>query len=237
MTTAPAELTLLDVLDVVDQALASVARNLPAHVSRDDLASAGRLALVEVFPKARGDVRACCYVRVRGAMLDELRRQDPVGRGARARLRVLASARASLATALGREPSNLELAGRLGWTAGRVGQVERDGAGPVSLDAADEGGVSVLDSVVDENAARPGDEAEAGDLRSALVAALARLTPGQAAAVRTYFLEDGTLDDIGARLGVSRERARQLRDAGVRRLREDFAVLSVWNGVIGARPA
>jgi RNA polymerase sigma factor FliA len=232
MTTAPAELTLVDVLDVVDQALASVARQLPAHVSRDDLASAGRLALVESFAKASGDVRAYCYVRVRGAMFDELRRQDPVSRGARARARTLAATRAALAAESGREPTTVEIAAKLGWSVFRVGQVETEGAGLVSLDFASEDGRSVVETVVDETAARPGDEAEAGDLRSALVAALARLTPGQAMAVRIYFLDDGTLDDIAAQLGVSRERARQLRDAGIRRLREDFAVLAVWQGIL-----
>ncbi len=234
MTSAPAELTLVDVLDVVDQALASVARQLPAHVSRDDLASAGRLALVESFAKASGDVRAYCYVRVRGAMLDELRRLDPVGRGARARSKALASTRSALAAELGREPTTVEIAARLGWSVSRVGQVETDAAGPVSLDFEGEDGRSVVETLVDETAARPGDEAEAGDLRSALVAALGRLTPGQATAVRVYFLDDGTLDDIAAKLGVSRERARQLRDAGVRRLREDFSVLAVWQGLIAA---
>lgn len=234
MITAPAELTLVDVLDVVDQALASVSRHLPAHVSRDDLASAGRLALVESFARASGDVRAYCYVRVRGAMLDELRRLDPVGRGARARARTVTATRVALAADLGRDPTTVELAGKLGWTASRVTQVEVDGAGPVSLDFAGEDGRAVIESVVDETATRPGEDAEADDLRSALVAALARLTPGQATAVRIYFLEDGTLDSIAARVGVSRERARQLRDAGVRRLREDFAVLAVWQGLIAA---
>lgn len=234
MTFTPAELTLVDVLDVVDQALASVARQLPAHVSRDDLASAGRLALVESFAKASGDVRAYCYVRVRGAMLDELRRLDPVGRGARARARAVTVTRAALAAELGRDASTVEIAAKLGWSVSRVGQVETDGAGPVSLDFEGEDGRSVIESVVDETAARPGDDAEADDLRSALVAALARLTPGQATAVRIYFLEDGTLDTIAARVGVTRERARQLRDAGIRRLREDFAVLAVWQGLIAA---
>jgi RNA polymerase sigma factor for flagellar operon FliA len=234
MISAPAELTLVDVLDVVDQALASVARQLPAHVSRDDLASAGRLALVESFAKASGDVRAYCYVRVRGAILDELRRQDPVSRGARARARALAATRAALAAELGRDASTVEIAAKLGWSVSRVGQAETDAVGPVSLDFEGEDGRSVVETLVDEAAARPGDEAEARDVRSALVAALGRLTPGQATAVRIYFLDDGTLDDIAAKLGVSRERARQLRDAGVRRLREDFSVLAVWQGLIAA---
>lgn len=234
MNSLSAEHSLVDVLDVVDQALASVARQLPAHVSREDLASAGRLALVESFARATGDVRAYCYVRVRGAMLDELRRLDPLGRGARTRARTLAATRLALATELGREPAAVEIAARLGWSVSRVDQVETDGSGPVSLDYAGEDGRALVETLVDDSAARPGAEAEAGDLRSALVEALARLTPGQAAAVRVYFLEDGTLDDIAAVLGVSRERARQLRDAGVRRLRADFSVLAVWQGLVAA---
>ena len=58
---------------MVDAVLAAVARRVPLHVSRDDLASAGKLALVEALLRYEGppeQVRGYCYVRVRGAVLD-----------------------------------------------------------------------------------------------------------------------------------------------------------------------
>jgi RNA polymerase sigma factor for flagellar operon FliA len=76
-------ISLADTLSVVDAVLGAIDRRLPAHVSRDDLASAGKLALIEALLRFDGPVeeaRAFCFVRVRGAVLDELRRLDPLSR-------------------------------------------------------------------------------------------------------------------------------------------------------------
>jgi hypothetical protein len=91
-------------------------------------------------------------------------------RGARARARALTATRTALAAELGREPTTVEIAARLGWSVSRLGQVETEGAGPVSLDFEGEDGRAVVETLVDETAARPGKEAEVGDLRSALLA-------------------------------------------------------------------
>jgi RNA polymerase sigma factor for flagellar operon FliA len=66
-------------------------------------------------------------------------------------------------------------------------------------------------------------------------AALDRLQPNQALALRRYYLEDATLDDIAAELGVSRERARQVREAGERKLSADFIVLALWQSLLNRR--
>ena len=78
----------------------------------------------------------------------------------------------------------------------------------------------------------PLETAERTDLQSALRDALARLPANQACALRVYYLEDGSLDDIAVQLGVSRERARQVRDAGEKRLRADFVVLTLWQNIL-----
>lgn len=77
--------------------------------------------------------------------------------------------------------------------------------------------------------------AEQSDWQTNLQAALGRLPVNQAMAVRRYYLEDGTLDDIAAELGVSRERARQIREAGEKKLRNDLVVLSLWQAVFMQR--
>src|ERR1051326_9339518 len=78
--------SLADTLSVVDAVLGAIDRRVPAHVSREDLASAGKLALIEALLRFNGppdQVRAYCYVRVRGAVFDELRRLDPLSRHTR----------------------------------------------------------------------------------------------------------------------------------------------------------
>ena len=91
------------------------------------------------------------------------------------------------------------------------------------------------DSLPDADALSPADTVALEDLRSALERALDRLPAGQSLALRRYYLEDATLDAIAGELGVSRERARQLRAAGEKRLRADLVVLSLWQSVLNQR--
>jgi RNA polymerase sigma factor for flagellar operon FliA len=86
--------------------------------------------------------------------------------------------------------------------------------------------------VADEEAVTPAESVEIADLRACLRSALDRLPSNQALALRRYYLEDATLDDIAAELGVSRERARQVREAGEKRLRADLLVVSLWNALL-----
>lgn len=219
----------VDLLDLVDRALAGIAPRLPAHVDRDDLASAGREALMNAtlrFDGPTDDARAFCFVRVRGAMLDELRRLDPLARRRRERARAVSRIEHELTHELGRSPLTVEIAEALDFSTAEVRAAQADLA-------AEEAGTPVLD----ENLADPGSpcpalQAEQGDLLEKLVAALDRLPDRQAHAVRRYHIEEATLDTIGAELGVSRERARQLRSAGETRLRDDLEVLTLWDALI-----
>ncbi|WED64397.1 sigma-70 family RNA polymerase sigma factor [Synoicihabitans lomoniglobus] len=216
-------------LDLVDRALAGIAPRLPAHVDRDDLASAGREALIHATKRFNGptaDARAFCFVRVRGAMLDELRRLDPLARRRRERARAVSKSEHELTHELGRSPSTFEIAEALNLSLPEVHAAQADLA-------AEEAGAPILDeNHADPMSPCPAATAEGGDLMGQLIDALDRLPPKQAYAVRRYHLEDATLDTIGGELGVSRERARQLRAAGETRLRADLAVLTLWDALL-----
>ena len=197
---APQTAGLAEYLDIVDIALATISRRLPATVGREDLASAGKLALVVAVGRREGsfdDVRAYCFVRVRGAMLDELRRLDPLTRRERA-----AALETGIATATTRITASQSI-GEIDWA-----------------------------NIADEEASTPAESVEVSDLHDCLRAALDRLPSNQALALRRYYLEDANLDDIARELGVSRERARQVREAGEKKLRADLLVLSLWNALL-----
>ena len=103
--------TICDVLPVVDAVLNQLDRRLPAHVSREDLASAGKIAVVEAMRRFDGptvEARAYCYTRVRGAVFDELRRLDPLSRRTRTPLNIVRRAAAALDSSLGRPPTTAE---------------------------------------------------------------------------------------------------------------------------------
>lgn len=219
--------SVLDVLDIVDTALATVALRLPAHVSREDLASAGRVALIAAVAQVNGtidEVRAYCFSRVRGAMFDELRRLDPLSRRTRARVSAVRRAAGELELELGRAPSDDELAEAVGVTPAMVRQALRLGQAADSPDSEPE----TLASVPDTATVSPAAHAEAGDLAATIRAALTRLPERHARVVRRYHFEDATLDEIAGELGVSIERVRQLRQAAEKKLREDDLVVALW---------
>lgn len=234
---------LADVIDVVDVALAAISRRVPDVVSREDLASVGKLALLHALEshESRGpcaptsspsadtaattpfaELRAYCFVRVRGAMLDELRRLDPLSRRQRAFAPAVASAAAVLEAQYGRAPTDREIAALAGLGVADVTAVRTASRMEEVL----------WDCVPDAEAASPAECVESADLHACLRAALARLPANQAHALRRYYLDDATLDDIAAELGVSRERARQVREAGEKKLRADLVVLALWQAFI-----
>lgn len=228
--------SLTETLSVVEVVLASVARRLPPHVSREDLASAGKVALVEALLGFNGPVakaRAYCYVRVRGAVLDELRRLDPLSRQARARVKQVRAATRALERLLGRAPDENEVASATGFSLGQLRQIAHLAASAehCSVDETDDAG----HELVDADAACPATSAEAGDVSASVQAALARMPVNQAHVLRRYYLDDATLDEIAVELGISKERVRQIREAAEKKLRADFVVLALWQSLLSRR--
>ena len=223
-------------LSLVDAALGSIERRLPAHVSRDDLASAGKLALIEAllsFEGSTDETRAYCFVRVRGAMLDELRRLDPLSRHTRTQIAAVRRAAAALERALGRSPTPSELSSLTGFSVETLAQLARlaTAAEVCSADETDANG-DHLHVLVAEDAVCPARAAESDDVHATVHAALARLAPNHAHVLRRYYLDEVTLDVIAAELGISKERVRQVREAAEKKLREDFIVLALWQTAI-----
>lgn len=226
-----------DHLDVVDAALAPLARRLPASVSREDLASAGRLALVETLSDFDGpddEARAYAFTRVRGAMLDELRRLDPLSRRARARVSTVRRAAAEIAQEFGRDATTAEVAEVTGFSTEEVRQTEQLALAAETY-VGDPDEVDRFARVPDEATISPIEFAESGELAELVREALARLTPNQAFVVRRYYFEEATLEEIADQVGVSKERVRQIREAGEKRLRGDETVLALWRSILTHR--
>jgi RNA polymerase sigma factor for flagellar operon FliA len=230
--------SLADTLSVVDAVLSALDRRLPAHVSRDDLASAGKLALIEALLRFDGpaeQARAYCYVRVRGAVLDELRRLDPLSRHTRTQITLVRRATAALERELGRVPNANEIAAVTGLSPAAVAQLDQlaTAAQACSVDETDANGEQIH-AVIDNDAACPARSAETVDTYASLHAALDQLPPNHARVLRRYYLEDATLDDIANELAISKERVRQIREAAEKKLRDRFVVLALWQSVLSA---
>lgn len=222
-------LALTDCLDIVDTAVTALGRRLPLNVSRDDLASVGKLALISALRQCDGpidEVRAYCFVRVRGAMLDELRRLDPVSRRLRDQIKKVVRTQAQLSGRLGRAATRAEIAVAAHLSLTEVTAVQ------TALAQETEFVDFQWESVPDTDAPSPAETIETEDLRFNLRGALERLNPNQACVLYRYYFDEATLDQIAVELGVSKERVRQIREAGEKKLRADFLVLALWQSLI-----
>jgi RNA polymerase sigma factor FliA len=223
---------LAEILPVVDAVLASLDRRLPAHVSREDLASAGKLALLQALNRFDGptnEARAYCFTRVRGAVFDELRRLDPLSRRTRAQVSLVHKAAQQLEGSLGRSPTIIEVSELTGMKQEKIRQLERISAATLvrSLDETSEAG-EPIHQVADLQNSEPDVYAEEEDMVSTMNEALSRMPANQAYVLRRYHYEDATLEQIASEMGVSRERVRQLRVAAEKRLKNDVLIMALW---------
>lgn len=211
-----------DVRTLIDGHL-SLARDLARYAStqvrglvdHDDLVAVAQLGLVEAahsFDAGRGiPFSAFATLRIRGAVLDELRRRDPLGRGERQRRASLLAARDEFAARFGRNPSLGELAKACGITveeASRLSALSR----PVPLDDA------IARRLADEGGG-PADASEASSRRAQVETALADLSPRLRHVAVAHLIEGRSLESVGEELGISKTRVRQLRDKVEEQLR------------------
>ena len=101
-------------LPLVSAAVARLAMTLPDHVDRDDLNSVGMMGLLQALrnynPECGASFETYARLRVRGAMLDELRRMDWLPRTIHEKARRLQGAIAQLEQKLGQSPSDSQMA-------------------------------------------------------------------------------------------------------------------------------
>jgi RNA polymerase sigma factor for flagellar operon FliA len=196
---------------------------VPAHVSRDDLVSAGYAALVTAargFDESRGVPFArFAATRIRGALLDELRGMDWASRSVRQRARRTDSARQELTAELGRTPSVTEVADRLGCSVEDIGSADDDVQRAVVFSLQGFASAGAEDMVTEPS---PGPEEmlvrreRLGYLRHAIDALPERLR----AVVVGYFFEERPMAKIAAELGVTESRVSQLRAEALGLLRD-----------------
>jgi RNA polymerase primary sigma factor len=127
---------------------------------------------------------------------------------------------------LGHEPTDEELADEMGMTAARVRQMRQAAIRPASLDApiGDDDSNNFSDVVEDENATSPYDNLEDKTVVNMLQDMVKHLDDREATILGYRFGLDGgsekTLEEVGVKFGVTRERVRQIQNLALRKLRK-----------------
>ena len=198
---------------LIDRIARKLASRTAGAVSPDDLWSAGALGLLEAarrFEAAR-DVKFETFAahRIKGAMLDELRRLDHLPRRLREQADGLERARARLAQLHHREPTHEELSTEAG-----LGPEEL-----ASLLAVTQPAVALLDHV--ESPAPPSDEqVERRELLRAMTQAIEKLPERLQLVLSLHYVEGLTYREIAKILDVSEPRVCQIHGEAMALLRD-----------------
>ena len=194
----------------------------------EDLMQAGLVALTECAQRHNGSgedgFAAYAKMRVRGAMVDLIRRHVPLSRGAVERRRTLRDAETTLRGALGRDPTEAELAEALGVGLAEIDTL-RSTSEPMRFEPIDEAYSDSSMAFADEG---PDALTQLADeeTRGALIAAIGDLPDRLQMIVQLYFVEELNLAEIAAVLGVSIPRVHQLKAQALDRLRAGLAGLA-----------
>ena len=209
-------------LPLVGHLVRELLARVPAHVSRDDLTSAGMFALVtsaKSYDPERGvPFGRFAAIRIRGALTDELRTMDWASRAVRGRAREVEAVRNSLAASLGRTPSRTELAQAMGVAVHELDAVEADvqRASVLSIQGlTDDDGAELLPASDGGPEGLLLHREQIGMLRDAVAELPERLRT----VVEQYFFQQRKMADIADELGVTESRVSQLRSEALTMLR------------------
>src|SRR4051794_34342609 len=207
---------------------------LPAHVDDGDLVSYGLLGLIGAIDRYDPDrdikFETFAIVRIRGAIIDELRALDWVPRSVRSRARQIERAIRELEAKLGRAPTDEEIAGKVGISVQELEDsftdISRSAIGALDelWSVSSEGDeVSLLDTLEDPDSVRPAEALDETEVREAIAEAIARLPEREKLVITLYYYEELTLREIGEVLGVTESRVSQLHTKAVLRLKARVA--------------
>jgi RNA polymerase sigma factor for flagellar operon FliA len=200
-----------------------LAGRLPASVEVDDLIQAGMLGLLEAaanYSEGRGaSFETYAGIRIRGAMLDGLRKLDWAPRSVHRKARAVAKAIRELESEFGREARDVEVAERMGMKLSDYHRIVEDSAGcQISSLTTEEGEMTLTDSSAD-----PFRDVVDEDFRAALAEAIGGLPERERLVMSLYYDDELNLKEIGAALRVSESRICQIHGQALVRLQARLA--------------
>ena len=201
---------------------------LPPCLEYEDLISHGIVGLIQAvdrYDPSRGvPFRTYAIARIRGQVLDTLRRLDLVPRSARQRAREIERAIQALRRELGRTPSDEEVAAYLGIEVETVRTTLQQAACVlVSMDSlllnSQEEGFLMGETLEDHETPTPMEHLEELDIRERLREALQELSEREQLVLSLYYEQELTMKEIGKVLGVTESRVSQIYSRAILNLR------------------
>ena len=215
----------LEHLPLVKAIAVRVHENLPVHVDLDDLVHAGVLGLFDAATKYNPDKKVAfsSYAkhRIKGAILDSLRQLDWASRDLRRRHKQLEAATRELASELQRQPTEQEIADRLGVDVERWRQMMLDmrSVGLISANTrANEHDELPAPDFPSTPETQPDNMCAKEQLRSMLGQAMGTLPDRYKKVVVLYYTNEMTMKEIGGVLGINESRVSQIHKSALEKM-------------------
>lgn len=219
---------------LVQMIAGKVHAGLPALVDRNDLVSYGTFGLIEVLssydPERGVQFATFATPRIRGSIIDELRKIDPVSRTIRSKARDVERVKTELQVELNREPTNAEVAGQLGCSVQDLWDLQSEVHRALLASLDDEPAQSSIpdhesqgpkgDALYDRGANPEEVYTNTVEIRELVATAIEHLDERYKQILVLYYIEDLTLSEIGDILGVTESRVCQLQGKVLTALRE-----------------
>ncbi len=196
---------------------------LPASVQLEDLIQAGMIGLLEASrnydPTQGASFETYAGIRIRGSMLDEIRKNDWAPRSVHRKARMVAQAVREIENEHGRDARDTEIADNLDMPIEDYYKILQDNSYHKVLSVEDMGlgEESMLENISDNN---PGilDGLQKEDMQKIISDAVASLPERERLVMALYYDEELNLREIGAVMGVSESRVSQIHSQAVIRL-------------------
>jgi RNA polymerase sigma factor for flagellar operon FliA len=212
-------------LDLVKYIALRLAPRLPGDISVDDLFNSGIIGLMDAIdkfdPSQQIQFKTYAKIRIKGAMLDEMRAMDWIPRSLRQKSSGLEHTFAALEKKLGRPPADEEVAGELGVSLDDyfklLDEIKSMSVLPMEiLDALQETQTEGQLGLHGEN---PLQSIYRQQIRQRLAEAISSLSKNEQLVLSLYYYEELTMKEIGVILGYTESRISQLHTKAVLRLR------------------
>ena len=225
-TLLDAQINVEDFAPLVKRIAYHMMMRMPASVQVDDLIQAGMIGLIEASQKydaSRGaSFETYAGIRIRGAIVDEMRRGDWVPRSVHRNARRVSQAVAKVEARTGRDATDSEVAAELGVELDEYFEMLQDSNGSRLFSYEETFGDedSNIDASEHSSAfASPLDGIQRDGLKKALAGAIAQLPERERMVLALYYDQELNLKEIGLVLGVSESRVSQIHSQAAARLR------------------
>jgi RNA polymerase sigma factor for flagellar operon FliA len=217
-------------MKTVRMVAAKMARRVPRHVDIEDLVGAGALGLADAFSRRNGmpgaEFEAFASYRVRGAMLDELRRLDAMPRRTRARAKQVEQAHRAVERRSGTAAKEEDVAKELGLELSAYHALRSDfeaSRRPIHLAPVWGDESDIIQEIADPKSECPDEILLRSELGELIVEGIRTLPEKMRRVLVGLYVEGETLKAIGASLGVSESRACQIHSEALAILRSNLA--------------